>query len=359
MEMPTINRNKNNAVILAQVFIWAWLLLTPCLISLFAKNSFHASVTILLTTLKQSLPLLFIYLIDFIFLIPKWLFKGKQRLFVLVNLSFALLPIIFLLHGLLTKENISPLEKSWLYAAIGIGEFVIILCIGTAIGVRYIMRWNTLQMKIQEKKLQSAEAEVKWLKYQLNPHFLFNTLNNISSLTQIDADKAQDCIGQLSDLLRYAIYDSNLDLVPLKGEVDFMNNYIDLMRLRCNDMTYIEADLEKPEQDIKIAPLLFISLIENSFKHGVNARKESFIRFKLRLVGNNLVFYSENSCYPKDEGDRTGSGIGLENLQMRLELLYHDSYDYSHSVENGIYKVSVTIKDIIQNDYGTSKMHIS
>ncbi|MCI1640579.1 MAG: histidine kinase, partial [Bacteroidales bacterium] len=214
------------------------------------------------------------------------------------------------------------------------------------VGMRYIMRWNDLQIKIREKKLKSAEAEVRWLKYQLNPHFLFNTLNNISSLTQIDADKAQENIGQLSDLLRYAIYDSNQQRVELEGEVEFMNNYISLMRLRCNEMTTIENDMKLPGKPVKIAPLLFISLIENAFKHGVNSRRESFVRIRLELVGNDLVFTCENSYFSNNSLNRIGSGIGLENMKRRLELLYHDNYEYISVIKDETYTAKVTIRNI-------------
>lgn len=108
------------------------------------------------------------------------------------------------------------------------------MAIGIAISIRYVMRQG-------EKKQKEVEAELAWLKNQINPHFLFNTLNNISSLTQIDADKAQDTLMQLSDLLRYAMYETNKPKVPLEGEVEFMRNYIELMKLRCNEMTRVNS----------------------------------------------------------------------------------------------------------------------
>ena len=192
-----------------------------------------------------------------------------------------------------------------------------------------------------------GEAELTWLKHQLNPHFLFNTLNNISSLTQIDPDKAQESIGQLSDTLRYALYDTDTDKVPLSGEVTFMDNYIRLMQLRCNDNTEVSTSWELPEKDVKIAPLLFISPIENAFKHVVNSRMPSFVRIRLQQEGNDLVFLCENSLFEKTGEDHIGSGIGEENLKRRLELIYPGAYSYNQEGKDGVYSVRIALKNLL------------
>jgi LytS/YehU family sensor histidine kinase len=217
------------------------------------------------------------------------------------------------------------------------------LVILLAVGLRQVMRMNDIEREMQEERRKTAEAELTWLKSQLNPHFLFNTLNNISSLTQIDPDKAQESIGQLSDLLRYALYDSEAVTVPVASEVEFMNNYIDLMALRCNDLTTVEKDLEVPQGHVQVAPLLFISLVENAFKHGVNARYPSFVKVFLRAEGGSLVFRCENSLFEKQGSDHIGSGIGLENMKRRLELLYPGEYTYSQHAGDGTYSVEVTL----------------
>jgi len=186
-----------------------------------------------------------------------------------------------------------------------------------------------------------------WLKNQLNPHFLFNTLNNISSLTQIDPEQAQDRIGQLSEALRYALYDSNAEKVPLSGEVAFMENYIDLMALRCSEKTQVERSFAVPGHEVMVAPLLFISLIENAFKHGVSARNESVVKIDLHADGPDLCFVCENSLPEKTGEDRSGSGIGLANLKRRLELIYPGAYSYEQSVSDGMYRVEVRLKNLL------------
>jgi LytS/YehU family sensor histidine kinase len=216
-----------------------------------------------------------------------------------------------------------------------------------AIGARSIIRSNDIQFQLQEEKRKTAEAELTWLKHQLNPHFLFNTLNNISSLTQIDPDKAQESIGELSDTLRYALYDTDTDKVPLSGEVAFMKNYIHLMQLRCNELTEVKTSWDLPAGDVKIAPLLFISPIENAFKHGVNARMASFVHVGLSTEGQDLVFDCENSLFEKTGEDHIGSGIGVENLKRRLELIYPGAYSYEQHEKDGIYSVRITLKNLL------------
>ena len=213
-----------------------------------------------------------------------------------------------------------------------------------AISVRYFIRQSDLRKQLLEEKQRNTEAELAWLKNQLNPHFLFNTLNNISSLTQIDADEAQNSIGELSDLLRYALYETQQKEVPLCGEIAFMENYISLMALRCDKNVKITTHFDVPDTARTIAPMLFLSPIENAFKHGVSSGKPSFIDISLTEENGFLVFSCQNSNHPKDSCDRSGSGIGIENMRKRLELMYTKRYEMSQTVEQGVYKLQIKIR---------------
>ena len=190
-----------------------------------------------------------------------------------------------------------------------------LMAIGIALSIRYFMRQS-------ERRQKEVEAELAWLKNQINPHFLFNTLNNISSLAQINGDETQEAIMQLSDLLRYAMYETNKPKVRLDGEVEFMRNYINLMKLRCNEMTTVNAQFTIPNAQLEVAPLLFISLIENAFKHGMNSNAPATIDVRLEQQDDTLIFNCDNTNNPKPTKDRSGSGIGLENTRRRLDLLY-------------------------------------
>ena len=211
-----------------------------------------------------------------------------------------------------------------------------------AIGIRHFIRTRQIRQQLKDEQAKHTEAELAWLKNQINPHFLFNTLNNISSLTQIDPDAAQDAIAQLSDLLRYAMYETNKKTVPISGEVEFMRNYISLMKLRCNEKTEVKTTFDIA-QDVEIAPLLFISLIENAFKHGVSSSRSSMIDIHLEQKDSSIVFACDNTNYPKDDADRSGSGIGIENTRRRLDLMYADHYSWQQWLEDDIYHVRVTL----------------
>ena len=349
-----------NILNVTQVLVWAIVILMPAALSWYIAGNSANAYKVFLQTLRTMAPVLFLYLVNYLWLVPKYLFvEGRKKWFYLINAGLILLLNIRLLfpEPLSEEEQAQVFESLpftvndlWaLYAGVTFVAIVVqCVFILLAVGVRQIKRNYDLKVKIEEEKRKSAEAELTWLKSQLNPHFLFNTLNNISSLTQIDPDKAQESIGQLSDLLRYALYDSDKDLVPLAGEIDFMNNYIGLMSLRCNEMTTVEKDFSIQAGDAKVAPLLFISLVENAFKHGVNARYPSFIRVRMDSDGNDLLFSCENSVFEKTGTDHIGSGIGLENLQRRLELLYPGAFDYSAGSDGQTYSVKVRLKNILQ-----------
>lgn len=341
------NRNamkldKNTWVLaVAQVAGWLLLWLIPVMIALFTEMSLDAAREIL----KSSTRFVFwygsFYFINFYVLIPYLLFRRRKGWFFVCNLLITIFQMATVLMAL--SANAGPEWRVGIYM-IGFGIFFSdALVVSAPVAIRYALRWNEMRIAFQEEKRKHADAELAWLKNQLNPHFLFNTLNNISSLVQIDADSAQDSIGQLSDLLRYALYDSNRDRVPLDSEVEFMTNYIDLMRLRCNSLTTVDTRFDAPPHPVQIAPLLFISVIENAFKHGVNSRKHSFVRIRLSWEADNLVFTAENSNDPKHDTDRSGSGIGVENLHRRLELLYPGRYRYAQWLENDTYSVRITL----------------
>jgi len=237
----------------------------------------------------------------------------------------------------------------WIGFFSGFLMFLVLNCVvaAIAVGLRHFIRTRQLRQQLKEEKAKNTEAELAWLKNQINPHFLFNTLNNISSLTQIDPDAAQDAIAQLSDLLRYAMYETNKKTVPIGGEVTFMRNYIELMKLRCGENTEVDCQLLIANEQFEIAPLLFISLVENAFKHGVSSSRPSKIGIRLTQQGDSLVFTCDNTNYPKDDADRSGSGIGLENTRRRLELLYANRYRWEQTQNGDIYhvRISLTIGD--------------
>jgi LytS/YehU family sensor histidine kinase len=201
-----------------------------------------------------------------------------------------------------------------------------------------------------ETEKRNLESELQHLRYQLQPHFFFNSLNNIYSLVDTSPTKAQEAIHNLSKLMRYLLYDTGREKVELSQEISFMTKYIQMMELRHTDKTkttYYFPDIADKHYDI--APLLFIPLIENAYKHCVSATQPSTIYFEITVEGNILVFLSENTNFPKDNSDKSGSGIGLENLIKRLDLLYPHKYEFKYGVKDNYFRVRLKIEIEVNN----------
>jgi sensor histidine kinase YesM len=326
---------KDAWLFVAQVLLLSLVLLSPGLISYVTTHDAQTVWDSLLVSAYWLAPPVAVYLINFYLCVPFLWFRHRRWQFIAANVA-----LITICNAHVIFKDINTLPENYLagYASfIIISLLVNLMAIGIAMSIRYVMRQS-------EKKQKEVEAELAWLKNQINPHFLFNTLNNISSLTQIDADKAQDTVMQLSDLLRYAMYETNKPKVALEGEVEFMRNYIELMKLRCNEMTTVNCQLSIVNYQLEVAPLLFISLIENAFKHGANSNAPATIDISLTQQDGMLVFTSDNTNTPKPTKDRSGSGIGLENTRRRLELLYPGRYTWEQTITTeNIYHVRITL----------------
>lgn len=323
------------------------LLLLPLATFISTRNWESTSTSLSLVWQLLRAPLV-VYFANFYLFGPYLFFRRRYWLFVLCNLLLILGANYGFVYGYFAiKHNVPSMPaKAWMGFFSGTFIFFLlnIVTVAVAIGIRHFIRVRQLKQQLKDEKAKNTEAELAWLKNQINPHFLFNTLNNISSLTQIDADAAQDAIAQLSDLLRYAMYETNKNTVPLGGEVEFMHNYIELMKLRCNEQTSVNYQLSTDSEQVEVAPLLFISLIENAFKHGVSSGRPSAISIKLEQHQGQLTFICDNTNYPKNDKDRSGSGIGIENTRRRLELMYADRYEWEQTLEDNIYHVMIKLK---------------
>ena len=329
-------QSKDVWLFVAQLLLLSLIMLSPGLISYVTTHDIQVVWGSLAVSGYWLAPAVVVYLLNFYLCVPILWFRHRHWQFVVANVVLILTSnahVIFKDFKSL-PENLLAGYSSFLIIAL----LVNLMAIFIALSIRYVMRQS-------EKKQKEVEAELAWLKNQINPHFLFNTLNNISSLTQIDADKAQDTIMQLSDLLRYAMYETNKPKVPLEGEVEFMRNYIELMKLRCNEMTSVNAEFTIHNSQLEVAPLLFISLIENAFKHGADSNAPATINIILTQLDGTLAFNCENTNNPKPTKDRSGSGIGLENTRRRLNLLYPGRYTWEQTITpENIYHVKISIR---------------
>lgn len=212
-----------------------------------------------------------------------------------------------------------------------------------SITLKLYQRWIKSEAERIEAANAKLQSELQHLKYQLQPHFFFNSLNNIYSLVDISPEQAKVTIHSLAKLMRYMLYETTDDLVSLAREVDFMKKYIELMEIRTPDKTTVRTEFPEIPEDIRIAPLLYIALIENAFKHGVSGNTPCEIQFLMSLDGQQVRFETRNQFRPKISGDRSKSGIGLANLQKRLTLLYPDKHIFSAGVKGDQFETSLTI----------------
>ncbi len=202
---------------------------------------------------------------------------------------------------------------------------------------------NRKEKEATEFRSEKLEAELKFLKSQINPHFLFNALNNIYALTVIQSDQAPDNLLKLSGMLRYMLYDCKADRVPLGKEIEYLRHYIDLNLLKDSRGLNVEVDLDESRPTLSIAPMLLIPFVENAFKHSkVEDRSYGWIRITLQTADDQIVFTVENSMpdatYTKDQA----GGIGLSNVRRQLELLYPGRHDLN--IEPGPEVFSIRLK---------------
>jgi hypothetical protein len=297
-----------------------------------------------------------VFYTNYFYIIGKYLFNKKIWQFFVINLVLIALSLFLLevMQQYVWEHYLSlkrpprpggPSRESIMMMMFVRNALTVIFTVGLATAIKMTILWYNTMAEQKEKEKLHIESELTNLKHQLNPHFLFNTLNNIYSLISINQENAQDAVHRLSNLIRYVLYESDQPFVPLAKDLNFTSNYIQLMSLRLPPHVKLQTDIMKPRDNQLIAPLLFISLVENAFKHGVSPTSSSHISVRIGMEGKDeLVCRVENSNFPKHESDQSGSGIGLSNLRKRLELIYPKAFsmDIEENAEN--YITTLTLK---------------
>lgn len=218
-----------------------------------------------------------------------------------------------------------------------------LLLMGMNLGVKlyFISQRDRERQKIIDQR--NLEQQMEYLKYQVNPHFFMNTLNNIHALVDIDPERAKTTIVELSKMMRHILYEGSKKLIPLTREVEFLNLYVQLMRLRYTRKVHINVDVPPQLPELKLPPLMLIIFVENAFKHGISYREESFIDIKLRVENKRLLFSCCNSKPTQVQRTNEKGGMGLQNVRQRLELLYDDDYTLDISDGEKTYEVKLDI----------------
>ena len=267
-------------------------------------------------------------------ILPLFLNKKAKlgALLFLINISFFSFLGVLFLSDLFKNFQLKMLLNVF-------GGVLLILIFGTAI---------KLAKDSFVRRQQEKEAELKLLKAQLNPHFLFNTLNNLYGLSVLKSDKLPSLMLKLSDLLRYSLYETSSVLVPLEKEIQYLENYISLEKIRLEDKTTINFEVSGNILSIKIAPMLLIVFVENAFKHlGVLNDKKSFVSVKIIEDNDELFFRCENSIDVSEtenhQLEKGKSGIGLANVKKRLALLYPDKHQLKIEKTNTLYSINLKL----------------
>lgn len=299
----------------------------------------------------HALTYLFIFYLNYFVLIDKMLFRKKVLIYITtaILLSAVMVIITPILHQFAapyrpqqsTEQELKP-EKIFIISMMLRDFAMMILTTGLSVALKMGLRWNKIEAQNKQIKSEQKEMELENLKSQLNPHFLFNTLNNIYALIAINQDKAQDAVHRLSKMLRYMLYADKKE-VALEEELQFLRNFIELMKLRLNSSNRLTVHFpENGTEGLTIAPLLLITLVENAFKHGISGSKPSEIKINVTINGHIITLYVENSLFPKPD-DKTSSGIGITNMQRRLALLYPGSYNFRHDNTGNKYTAILSI----------------
>ena len=222
-----------------------------------------------------------------------------------------------------------------------IAVFILVLMFGMNVGIKGYFKHRGDQKKMKRLEHQNLEQQLEYLKYQINPHFFMNTLNNIHALVDIDPEKAKSTIVELSKMMRFILYEGDKHGVPLTREFEFIRTYLSLMRLRYTDKVKITVELPTEVPDKTVPPLMLISFIENAFKHGISYQRDSFIDIHVSVEQQRLRFLCHNS--KADKPNQEKGGVGLANVRQRLQLLYDNNFTLNIQDDTDTYHVELTI----------------
>ena len=310
--------------------VWMVIILVPVLNSKMLEEVHVSLENILIAWLKIA-PYLLIFIIHNSLIAPRLLLRKHRYVwYLVVNLLtitavFSLVAIYekyapydtepYILNG---KASFTDLAIYW---NILLGFFMT----GLNMGIKLLYRSLRDEQQMEELKRQNLQAEMDYLRYQINPHFFMNTLNNIHALIDIDTEYAKSAVIELSKMMRYVLYESGSETISLKKDIQFIENYIELMRIRYDSS--IDICLDYPAtipNKVAIPPLLLIVFVENAFKHGVSYNHASFIQIRIGYRDDAVTAVISNSRHEKSRPGTTG--IGLENVKKRLALIYQDNY---------------------------------
>lgn len=327
--------NKLRQIVLHTI-IWAIILL----FFMYTTTSGKIGYSTIVVFVYFGLINIALFYINYLFILPifldkkRYLWCANMMLLSIIVFAFIKCGLAYYFYDIVIKrENGKHVMDFWNYyfGAAFVSCFFIFL----STVLKFMQDWFNNEKIKSRLENEMLIAELAFLKSQINPHFLFNSLNNIYSLAYQKSEKTPEAVLKLSEIMRYMLYESNVDKVPLSDEIRYLENYIELQKLRFKDKTHIKFEINGDSEGKKITPLVLISFVENAFKHGLATDIDNPITIILNVTSHKLFFQVINKKSNLNKDD-TG-GIGLKNVQRRLDLIYKDQYRLHIDDKNDIY----------------------
>ena len=360
-----LKNNKKIVTLIAHIAAWVCFFTLPYLVFFPRLREFNMSNHQLASIICNNVFLVVFYYLNTLFLIPKFLVKEKWFLYIL-SIIVCLLIFLYVPRQIATliaePEPFNPQNREFIRNPAFQGKsrigtavrkrpvadpyntvlFLLIFTVGTCFSV--IQRWLKTEQTRKETENEKLNTELSFLKSQVNPHFFFNTLNNIYSLAIVRSEKTAPAVMKLSSIMRYILTETQRDLVPLSNEVDFIHNFIDLQKVRLTDKVTLNFTTEGGTDNLLVAPLLFIPFVENAFKYGVSTKEASTINIEIRTEGNTIHFNAVNYIVASENNLMENTGIGINNVKRRLELMYPGKHKLVTSDKDNHYTVHLEIE---------------
>lgn len=332
----------------------------PCMLVLFSSTDEPHEWRMVVTIMAALYAAIFC--LNYFWIVPATMIRNNKRtLFFLYNLiaiiaACSVIPLWFEFHGGIPgphgryPEHLGIFQHILGYLRLTLRDVITMIL---SAGLAYALRLSQHQENLRQCELQlEAERhsiELRSLKAQLNPHFLFNAINNIYSLIAVSSDRAQKALYEFSGILRFLIYEASEMYVPLSKELTFIRDYVELMKLRLSPSIKLDCGIsDAGTARLSIAPLLLLTMVENAFKHVDRNAEHPFISIHIGVVEDQLVCSINNSCssfdHPATPETASGSGVGLVNVENQLRLLYPDAYTFDHGCVADIYHAEIRIK---------------
>ncbi len=345
--------------ILIYILIWILVLLMPVFIFRSSEGNDWNKIS---REWIQILPFFLVFLIHNFLLFPTF-FVSKKNLIYFSTTSILILGVSLLMmvigKDLHPVQHVLPMKgqppgipgfeiqravrpKPWQMLLFENVLFSV-LVVGFNAAIKLTIKWQEEEQKYKDLEKEKLQTELAFLKNQVSPHFFMNTLNNIHALIDINSEDAKKSIIKLSKLMRYLLYDSEQGKTTLGKEIEFIKSYVELMKMRFTSDVKIKLSFPEIIPEAEIPPMLFISMVENAFKHGISYQTESFVGIFMRIHKEHLFFRIENSRHQNNSSEQVKGGLGLANLKKRLELLYSSDFELNSSENENTFEINVKI----------------